>query len=117
MSRLATNAGNPPGDHTMFHNAFQWHNQNGAPVRHGNITVTPQAQVLSLQLPLGKGRAAFVWNRPVAVLVEENGHTRRLPIVDVTRLAQVALLVASALVMFFGRRRASAHMPRIRIKK
>jgi hypothetical protein len=32
-----------------------------------------------------------VWNRPVAVVVEQEGQIERLPIVDVTRVAQISL--------------------------
>jgi hypothetical protein len=43
------------------------------------------------------------------VLVEENGQTRRVPIRDVTRLAQIGLLAVMALLMLAGRRRALQH--------
>jgi hypothetical protein len=53
----------------------------------GNLVVTPVSGALRLNLPLFN----FVWNRPVAVLVEEGDSSEKLPIVDVTLLAQVAL--------------------------
>jgi hypothetical protein len=67
---------------------------NGEPVRVGDSVVTPQAQVLALKLLAGPAGGGFVWNRPVALLVERHGETRRYPIVDVTRLVQISLLAA-----------------------
>jgi hypothetical protein len=63
----------------------------GDPVAVGDVTLTPQSQALSIRWPKG----GFVWNRPLAVLVERDGETERIPVVDVTRTAQVALLGAS----------------------
>jgi hypothetical protein len=51
------------------------------------VRITPEATVLSLRLPFG----AFVWNRPRAVLVEEAGAIRRVPMRDITRITQVVL--------------------------
>ena len=67
----------------------------GEPVTAGDVTVTPQSSAFTLRWPGG----GFVWNRPVAVLVEGDGGTERIPIVDVTLLAQVLLL---GLGVFFG---------------
>jgi hypothetical protein len=62
-------------------NFIQIETQIGEPLTVGDTTITPQSQALIVHWPHG----GFVWNRPVAVLVEENGQTQRLPIVDVTR--------------------------------
>jgi len=59
----------------------------GKGITAGDITLTPQAQVLTLRWPGG----GWVWNRPVAVLVERGGSVERVPIVDVTRLVQIGL--------------------------
>jgi hypothetical protein len=56
---------------------------------HG-VTVTPRSRALVVRGPNG----GLVWNRPTAVLVERDGQTRRVPIVDVTRLLQAGLLGA-----------------------
>ncbi len=53
----------------------------------GDTRVTPQAQAFSVRFPFG----GFVWNRPTAVLVERDDLTQRIPIVDVTRVAQIVL--------------------------
>jgi len=42
-------------------------------------------------------RAAFVWSRPDAVLVEEGSETKRLRVPDRTRQIQWALLAAGLL--------------------
>jgi hypothetical protein len=78
----------------------------GNPIKRGDVTITPQAQALTVHFPFG----GFVWNRPVAVLVEWNGRRELFPIFDVTRVAIVAMAGASVvlslgavLVMKFGR--------------
>ena len=69
----------------------RWETATGEPVTVGNTTVTPEAQALVVRWP----RGGWVWNRPVAITVEADGETRRVPIVDVTRVAQGALWAAS----------------------
>ena len=66
----------------------QWQTVSGEAVRVGDIALTPQSQALTIRLPKG----GFVWNRPVAVLVERDGQMERVPVVDVTRIAQLTLL-------------------------
>jgi len=72
----------------------------GSTLEAGDLRVTPEARVVSVRLPFG----AFVWNRPSAVVVERDGRVERLPIVDVSRIAQVALW-ACALAAFLAYRR------------
>ena len=59
----------------------------GLPVVAGNVRVKPQARVVIFRLPFG----GFVWHRPTSVLIEQDGRTERRTIVDVTRIAQMAL--------------------------
>lgn len=66
----------------------QWQVVSGEEVTAGDVTLTPQSQALTISWPNG----GFVWNRPVAVLVERGGQTERIPVVDVTRIAQITLL-------------------------
>jgi hypothetical protein len=83
---------------------ISWQVRSGAPTQVGDVTITPQSQALTLHW-LNWG---LVWNRPVAVVVERNGETERIPIVDVTRIAQAALLgwgLAFSLVVFVLRMR------------
>ena len=69
----------------------RWETATGEPVTMGSTTVTTESQALVVRWPQG----GWVWNRPVAITVEADGETRRVPIVDVTRVAQVALWAAS----------------------
>jgi hypothetical protein len=68
---------------------IQWQTVSGNPMTVGDVTVTPQSQALTVRWPFG----GFVWNRPVAILVERRGlhSAERIPIVDVTRIAQLGL--------------------------
>ena len=68
----------------------------GQPVNQLDTIVTPQTQVLTVRLPFG----GFVWNRPVAVLVERDGRIGRMPIVDLTRLVQLGMLGLGLLFSF-----------------
>jgi len=67
---------------------LQWQTIDGDPITVGNVIVTPQSQALTIRWPFG----GFVWNRPVAVLVERNGRRTRIPIRDTTRLVQLGFL-------------------------
>jgi hypothetical protein len=62
--------------------------ETGSPITVEETTLTPQSQVLTVRWPNG----GWVWNRPVAVLVEQDGEIERLPIVDVTRYAQLGFV-------------------------
>jgi hypothetical protein len=63
----------------------------GDPVSVRGVTVTPQSQAIMVRWPNG----GWVWNRAVAILVEREGETERVPIVDVTRVAQLGLYALS----------------------
>jgi hypothetical protein len=67
---------------------IQWQTMSGETVTAGDITLRPQSQALTVRLPKG----GFVWNRPVAVMVERGGQMERVPVVDITRIAQLTLL-------------------------
>jgi hypothetical protein len=67
---------------------LQWQKHTGEKVTIGDAGITPESQALIIRWPNG----GFVWNRPVAVLVERGETVERIPIVDVTRVAQLALL-------------------------
>ena len=79
---------------TKFLEMFQRQTRSGDPVKAGDFTVTPQSEAICLRWPYG----GLVWNRPVAVLVEKGTQTERIPIVDVTRTAQLGLLGLSAIL-------------------
>ena len=73
----------------------QYELKTGSPITVDETTLTPQSQVLTVRWPNG----GWVWNRPVAVLVELDGETQRVPIMDVTRIAQLGLI---AFAFFFA---------------
>ena len=86
---------------------LKWQRLSGDKVSVGDVTVTPQSQALTVRWPNG----GFVWNRPVSVLVQRGEETERIPIVDVTRMAQLGLLglgivfsVVALMVSVRGRR-------------
>ncbi|MDQ5852591.1 MAG: hypothetical protein M3380_11095 [Chloroflexota bacterium] len=69
-------------------NLIRWQRSQGTPVKIGAVTVIPEARSLIVRWPHG----GYVWNRPVAIIVNRQGTTRRLRIVDVTRRLELALL-------------------------
>jgi hypothetical protein len=72
-----------------WRDAIQWQTFTGDPIAAGDSILRPQSQALIVHA--GKNRG-LVWNRPVAVLVERGGETKRIPILDVTRVAQLGML-------------------------
>jgi hypothetical protein len=72
-----------------WRDSVQWRTFTGDPIAAGDIVLWPQSQALTVHA--GKNRG-LVWNRPVAVLVEHGGETERIPILDVTRAAQLGML-------------------------
>ncbi len=89
--------------------AVQWRTASSEPITVGNARLTFQSQALVIRTPIWKR----VWNRPVAVLVERDGQMERLPIVDVTRVAIVALAAGTvgsllAVGLAWGLRRRAA---------
>ena len=88
-----------------FKEMLRWRTISGDKVTVGDVTVTPQSRALTIRWP----RGGLVWNRPVGVLVERGEQTERIPIVDVTRLAQLGLLglslVFSVVILMLSIRR------------
>ncbi len=82
----------------QFGNILSWETKEGPAITAHGRTVTPVAQALRLQTPFG----GLVWNRPVAVLVDEGGTVTRQPIVDVTRIALWALAGGAALALMIN---------------
>ena len=77
---------------------FTWRTRTGETLTRGEVAVTPQSRALVI-----RGRhGGWVWNRPVAVLVERDGQERRIPVLDVTRMVQLALYGLSLVFAGFG---------------
>jgi hypothetical protein len=84
---------------------IRWQTVSGPSWKLGGRNLTAESRALAIRLPFG----GYVWNRAVAIVVEEEGKTTRVPIFDVTRMAVLVLsassIVASALIWLFGRSR------------
>jgi len=81
----------------------------GETIQAGRSKITPFSQAVKLILPGSKG--GLIWNRPVSVLVQgTDGSEQVLPVVDVTRIAQLALLgigLAGGILFWLIKRRLS----------
>jgi len=66
----------------------EWQEHVGDTLALGNVSLTPLSQALVIRTPIG----GYVWNRPVAVLVERDGQEQRLPILNVILMARLAAL-------------------------
>ena len=73
---------------TRLKDQFQVQTVVGQPVIVGDISLIPQSQAIIVRLPIG----GFVWNRPTALLVEQDGQAKRILIRDLTRILQLGLL-------------------------
>jgi hypothetical protein len=78
---------------SMF-DVVRWERIDGSPVASPFGTVTPEARAVVVRFPFG----GYVWAKPVAVRIEREGVTQRLPIPDPTRQAQIGLIALIALV-------------------
>ena len=68
----------------------------GEPVQAGDVTLTPFANSLRIQLPIAN--LTVGWHRPASVLVRDaSGAEEVLPVVDVTRYTIYALTGLSVL--------------------
>ncbi len=79
---------------------FKWEPVTGEPQVVGDHVIRLQAQAIMLNTPFG----GFLWNRPTAVLVEKDGITDEVPIVDVTRYALIGIGVIGLVGRDFGAR-------------
>jgi len=73
----------------------------GEPLPIAGTNVTPESRALMVEAPFGR----LVWNRPTAILVEQEGVTRHVAVVDVTRIAQLGLFGLTAVTIVAGLRR------------
>lgn len=75
--------------------SVQWRTRLAPAWQVGALTIIPEARSLVVNMPNG----AWVWNTPVALLVQDaDGHTQRIPIVDVTRGALLGLAAINVLL-------------------
>jgi len=88
--------------------AIEWREEPGRPTTVGNRTITPVARSFVVRWPGG----GFVWSGPAAVLVDREGSSERIPIVDldgrIRRVMRVgALTLVAAWIARSRRRRKS----------
>lgn len=83
--------------------------QTSPPIRVQACDLTLHSQVVRLAWPLIEG--GLLWHRPTAVTVQTaEGHTITLPVPDITRRVQIAILLttlAGALFLWATRQRHS----------
>lgn len=77
---------------------FQLNSHNEKEIECGNIRLTPQSQ----SLIIGRGPGKFVWNRPLAVIVEREGKLERIPVIDLTRIAQLGIFAIGVIGSIIG---------------
>lgn len=86
---------------------FQVKSIRGEPVYSGDSIVTPISQVFSIKVPY----LNLVWNRPHEVHVENGQTESTIQIVNVTRLAQIAIygfgVMTMLILLLFGRKTTS----------
>jgi len=78
-----------------FNTLIHWHKASGQSVVVHDLTLTPQSQLLIVRFPWG----AWVWHRPTAIQVEQNGRVEQLPIIDLTRLIQLGFIGLGVVVI------------------
>jgi hypothetical protein len=78
---------------------FVWARSAGSTVRTGDMAVTPVARTLGVRWPGG----GVLWSFPVAVEVETGERVETKTIVDVTRIAIIALWFGTALTIWLVR--------------
>jgi len=87
---------------------FSWEPVIGKPQVIGDRVIRLQSQAISLNTPFG----GFLWNRPTAVLVEKDGITDEVPIVDATRYALISIGVMGVVGMLLAKLIAGVRMTR-----
>ncbi len=60
----------------------------GEKIETQDVVVTPLSKAIVVSLPMG----GFVWNRPVGIEVEKDQQIKRIPIIDVTLIAQLGII-------------------------
>jgi hypothetical protein len=92
---------------------FKIETRESAPMKSGDAEVVVRSRAIQLALPFAHG--GLIWNRPVSVTVRRPGVPEQtLPIHDVTRLVQLALLalgVAGALLFHAAARANNKQTP------
>lgn len=67
----------------------------GEPIVSGDTVVTPISKVFSVRAPY----IDFIWNRPTEIQIQKGDDSSTIPIVNVNRLAQMAIFGFGASLM------------------
>jgi hypothetical protein len=67
----------------------------GESIVDGELTITPVSRVFAVRLPY----INFIWNRPHIVRVEKGDDVEEIPVVNVTRMAQLAVYGFGVFIM------------------
>ncbi len=88
----------------MPNSPVQFATLTGAPIHIGNSTITVRSRVFRSLFPRASG--GLVWNRPISIDVQnDDGTAHTVPVRDVTRWAQWALMALSVLFMLLAVRK------------
>src|SRR5438477_10731445 len=76
---------------------FKVETQESEPICSGDAEIVVRSRAAQIALPFGRG--GFIWNRPLEVRVRRPGfYDQTLPVRDVTRLAQLAIVACGLAV-------------------
>lgn len=90
----------------MANSVIRIETKTSEPIQMGRAQVIVRSRAVHIRLPWPNG--GLIWNRPLSVSVyEPDGSGYRLPVRDVTRLIELALMGLTALCMFLVVRRRS----------
>ncbi|HET6445568.1 MAG TPA: hypothetical protein VFI27_13410 [candidate division Zixibacteria bacterium] len=67
----------------------------GEPIQSGDTVITPVSKVFTVRAPY----IDFIWNRPVEIQIQKGDESSTIPIVNVNRLAQMAIFGFGASLM------------------
>ncbi len=76
----------------------EWRTITGATVVVGETEVDLEARTLALRLPFG----GAAWSWPAAITVRRQGKTERIPVHDLTRIINTAMLACTLILPVFA---------------
>lgn len=92
----------------MLEPYIQYRMRYGNPIPGPGYAIVPVTKTLVAQIPGMRGGA--VWNRPISIhVITPEGNEAALPVVDVTRIIQLALLalgLTGAILIYFLKHRS-----------
>jgi hypothetical protein len=90
----------------MLNSLISFETKTSEPVQIGNTHLRLTSQALRISLPFLKN-GGLIWNRPVSVTAQAGSEMEQvLPVVDITRIVQLAVFAGSIMVGIFAMRMA-----------